>query len=78
MKAKLVNHDVAVGLIDPITKRRPFIDPETGQPIMDAVELQDTSFWRRRAAEGDIRIEQPEPTGNEPIAPLTTRTGARR
>jgi len=77
MKAKLVNTEVATGLIDPVTKRRPFLDPD-GNPILDTVELQDTNFWRRRALDGDIRIEQAEPTGNEPIAPLTTRAAGRR
>lgn len=79
MKAKLINPDVATGLIDPVSKRRPFVDTATGHPILEAVDLPDTSFWIRRAMDGDIRVEQPEPSGNEPIAPLTTRsTGARR
>lgn len=76
MKATLVNIAAAAGLIDPDTKRRPFIDPATGEPIRTAVDLHDNNFWRRRARDGDIRIERGEPRGNEPIAPLTTRSEA--
>lgn len=73
MKVKLVNPDIAAGLIDPVTKRRPFVDLETGRPILDVVDVQDTSHWRRQIRAGDIRLAEIEPIGGEPIAPLTTR-----
>lgn len=78
MKVRISNPELAPGLIDPITKRSPFIDPETGSVIVGDVEVPETSHWVRRVIDGDIkRADQPEPTGNEPVVPLTTR-GSRR
>lgn len=74
MKVKLVNQ-VAPGLIDPITMRRPFIDAEGN--VLEQAEVPETAYWIRRVMEGDIARVDAEPTGSEPVAPLTTR-GARR
>lgn len=74
MRVKPANPDHAVGLIDPHTKRTPFIDPETKQVI--AADVPETSFWIRRLRDGELVRVQEEtttPTGNEPIKPLTTR-----
>lgn len=76
MIVKLINLAVADGLIDPVTKRRPFVDPATGQAIATPVDVPDTSHWYRRIREGDIaRVDEPAPSGMEPVAPLTTRGG---
>lgn len=74
MKVKLVN-PVAPGLIDPITKRRPFLDADGN--VLEQAEVPETSYWIRRVMDGDIARVDSEPTGREPIAPLTTR-GAQR
>lgn len=79
MKVKLANPDSAAGLKDPHTKRSPFIDPET-QAVVEVAEVPDNAFWNRRMIAGEIvRIDEDakqrkHPTGNEPVAPLTTRT----
>lgn len=70
MKVKPTNPETAAGLIDPHTKRCPFIDAE-GKPTAEA-DVPDTSFWHRRLRDGEIeRVDQP--TGREPVTPLTTR-----
>jgi len=53
---------------DPHTKR---VLPPAGGDVPD-----DSIFWNRRLRDGDVvRVtESATPTGNEPIAPLTTRT----
>lgn len=76
MKVQLVNPALAAGLIDPDTKRSPFIDPETKQVLTEAT-VPVTNFWVRRVLDGDLRRIDDQltsaPTGREPIAPLTTR-----
>lgn len=75
MKVRLVIVEAARGLIDPETKRRPFLDPETGRALTEA-NVPDTSFWRRRVAAHEIELvvdEPGAPTGREPVTPLTTR-----
>lgn len=72
MKVRITHPENARGLIDPDTKRRPFIDPETGEVITEA-DVPDTSFWHRRIADREIELVDATPTGLEPIAPLTTR-----
>lgn len=63
MKVKPVNPEHAAGLIDPITKR--------ALPV-EGGEVPESSFWIRRLRAGEIvRIDQP--TGLEPVTPLTTR-----
>lgn len=51
-------------------------DPHTKRALpSDGSDVPDTSFWIRRLKAGDVvRID--EPSGREPVAPLTTR-GAR-
>lgn len=65
MRVKPVNP--AAVIRDPHTKRQ--LPAEGG-------EVPDSVFWNRRLRDGDVvRIGDPAPpTGNEPIAPLTTRT----
>ena len=74
MQVKLVNPANAAGLIDPHTKRSPFIDPETKQVLVEA-NVGETNFWLRRVQAGELeRVdERPAPTGREPVTPLTTR-----
>lgn len=73
MKVKLVILDHAAGMIDPQTKRSPFLDPETKQ-VIEIVDVPENSHWVRRVLAGElVRIETDQPVGNEPIKPLTTR-----
>lgn len=72
MKVRLVNPETAAGLIDPVTKRTPFIDPETKRVLAEA-DVPETSFWARRVLAGEIARVDTQPSGREPIAPLTTR-----
>lgn len=76
MRVKPVHPEHAVGLIDPHTKRTPFIDPETGKVI--AADVAEDIYWTRRLRAGEIvRCDETataQPVGNEPIAPLTTRS----
>jgi hypothetical protein len=71
MKVKIVNPENAAGLRDPHTKRQPFLDGE--RVILDAVDVPDDNFWNRRLRAGEVVRADATPTGNEPIAPLTTR-----
>lgn len=53
-------------------------DPHTKRPLpAEGGEVPENSFWVRRLREGEVvRIDAPaQPTGREPIAPLTTRGG---
>lgn len=55
-------------------------DPQTRQPLpAEGAEVPENNFWVRRLQDGDVvRIDaQRAPTGNEPIAPLTTRGGGK-
>lgn len=66
MKVKYANPELLIR--DPVTKRH--LPAEGG-------DVPETSFWVRRVLSGElIRIDQPttgEPTGREPVTPLTTR-----
>ena len=74
MRVKLTNPDTAAGLIDPQTKRCPFLDAED-KPQLEA-DVPETNFWVRRILDGDLtRLD--EPTGSEPITPLTNRQARR-
>lgn len=79
MRVKIVNQAAAAGLLDPQTKRSPFIDAETGA-VIEIAEVPENNFWVRRVMHGEVvRLpdaapETATPTGREPIAPLTTRT----
>jgi hypothetical protein len=76
MKIKLVNPAVAAGLIDPVTMRSPFIDPVTKE-VIETADVPENNFWVRRVLYGEVvRIDQTavQPTGREPILPLTTRS----
>lgn len=74
MRVKITNAGNAAGLIDPHTKRSPFIDPATGE-VIPVADVPENSFWTRRLLAGEVvRVEEStKPVGNEPIAPLTTR-----
>lgn len=58
-------------------------DPHTKRPLpAEGGEVPENNFWIRRLERGEVvRCEAPaparatEPTGNEPVAPLTTRGG---
>lgn len=52
-------------------------DPHTKRPLpAEGDDVPDTSFWHRRLRDGDVVLvtDRATPTGNEPIAPLTTRS----
>lgn len=72
MKVKPCDPSTAAGLIDPVTRRSPFVDSETRQVLPEA-EVPETSFWIRRLIAGEIKRTDSAPTGREPIASLTTR-----
>lgn len=75
MKVKLLIPEHAPGLLDPHTKRSPFLDPETNQ-VVEVADVPENSFWLRRIASGElVRVAGSPPTGDEPIRPLTTRGG---
>lgn len=74
MKVKLANLALAAGLIDPHTRRSPFIGAD-GKPV-ETADVPETSHWIRRVMSGEVaRIAEtePTPTGSEPVKPLTTR-----
>lgn len=77
MKVKLVNPEHAAGLIDPVTRRSPFIDTETKR-VQETADVPENTFWTRRILHGElVRVADApsQPTGDEPIKPLTTRGG---
>lgn len=73
MKVKLLRPEQAAGLRDPVTKRRPFIDPD-GAVILEAV-VPGTTHWDRRVLDGTLaRIDRSDtPMLGAPLAPLATR-----
>lgn len=58
-------------------------DPHTKRPLPEGGgTVPDTTFWRRRLRAGDVVLVEDasgndEPTGREPVTPLTTRGGPR-
>jgi hypothetical protein len=77
MKVKIVNPENAIGLIDPHTRRSPFIDPETGA-VVEVADVPEDGFWTRRIMHGELErvaetVKSATPTGREPVAPLTKR-----
>lgn len=72
MKVRPANPATAAGLIDPDTRRSPFVDPMTRLPIAEA-EVQESIFWTRRLQAGEVLRVDDAPTGREPVTPLTTR-----
>lgn len=74
MKVKLLRPEQAAGLRDPVTKRRPFVDPDTGAVVLEAV-VPDTTHWDRRVLDGTLgrldRLDAAMPSA--PLTPLTTR-----
>lgn len=53
-------------------------DPHTKRPLpAEGREVPDTAFWRRRLLAGEVVRIGPaaQPTGREPVVPLTTRGG---
>lgn len=77
MKCRIVRPEHAAGLIDPETKRRPFVDDE-GR-VLEEAEVPNSTHWVRRVIAGElVRVDDAgsaTPTGREPITPLTTRRG---
>lgn len=50
-------------------------DPETSQALPpEGATVPDNAFWRRKVRAGDVVLID-EPTGREPVTPLTTRSG---
>lgn len=67
MKVKYANPDLPIR--DPDTKRHPAVESD------GTFTVPETNFWVRRVLSGElIRVDQAEPTGREPVAPLTTRS----
>lgn len=67
MKVKYANPELPIR--DPDTKRHPTVGDD------GTFTVPDTNFWVRRKLSGElIVVEQPEPTGREPVTPLTTRS----
>ena len=75
MKVKLADPANAAGLIDPVTRRSPFLDAEG--KVLETADVPENVFWTRRVLAGEVtRVDDaPAPTGREPVAPLTTRGG---
>ncbi len=49
-------------------------DPHTKVPLpAEGGEVPDNNFWNRRLLDGSVVRIETEPTGNEPVKPLTTR-----
>lgn len=74
MKVKLLRPEQAAVLRDPVTKRSPFIDPDTGAVIAEAT-VPDTNHWARRVNDGTLeRIDRDDAPGpGAPLTPLITR-----
>lgn len=57
-------------------------DPVTRMPLpAEGGEVPDNTFWRRRLRDKEVVIVEEartssQPTGTEPVAPLTTREGS--
>jgi hypothetical protein len=82
MKVRIIHPSNAIGMLDPHTKRSPFIDPETGK-VIEVADVPDGTFWTRRVLDGELEVVEETatsspkrdvtPTGREAVAPLTTR-----
>lgn len=61
--------------VKPVNPGAVIRDPHTKRPLpAEGGEVPDNVFWRRRLRAGEVvRIDTAEPTGREPVAPLTTR-----
>ncbi len=51
-------------------------NPGRALPV-EGDDVPESIYWIRRLLDGDV-VRDGAPTGNEPIAPLTTRSGAKR
>lgn len=62
--------------VKPVDPAAVILDPQTMRQLpADGGEVPESSFWIRRLRAGEVvRIDQPEPTGREPVTPLTTRS----
>jgi hypothetical protein len=48
-------------------------DPQTKRPLPEeGADVAESSYWLRRLRSGDV-VRVDEPTGLEPVTPLTTR-----
>lgn len=66
MKVKYANPELPIR--DPDTKRHPVVESD------GTFKVPETNFWVRRVMAGElIRVGESEPSGREPVAPLTTR-----
>lgn len=63
--------------VKPVNPNAVIRDPQTLRQLpAEGAEVPDTTFWYRRLREGDVVLLEPprsQPTGAEPIPPLTTR-----
>lgn len=61
--------------VKPALKDATIRDPHTRRPLgAEGGDVPDSTFWRRRLRDGDvIAMGTDEPTGLEPVTPLTTR-----
>lgn len=67
MKVKYANPDLPIR--DPVTLRHPTVESD------GTFDVPETNFWVRRVMAGELVrvVDQPAPTGREPVTPLTTR-----
>lgn len=74
MRVKPTNPDHAVGLVDPHTKRRPFIDPVTGA-VLESADVPENTHWVRRLQAGEIvRVDDAaKPAGGAPASTATSK-----
>lgn len=66
--------------VKPVDPNAVIRDPHTRRPLpAEGGDVPENNYWTRRILAGEVvRIDEPtQPTGAEPVAPLTTR-GARR
>lgn len=62
--------------VKPVDPNAIIRDPHTRQPLpAEGADVPENSFWIRRLRDGDVvRVDAPaQPTGREPVQPLTTR-----
>lgn len=63
--------------VKPVDPNAVIRDPQTLRQLpAEGDEVPDNTFWNRRLLQGDVVrcTETAQPTGLEPIAPLTTRS----
>lgn len=70
MKVKLTDRAIAAGMLDPHTKRSPFINPET-KGVLEVADVPDNIHWRRRMLAGELElVADAEPVVEETASPV--------